>query len=271
MSYDLPKQRKWRTYPMANEAYGFPRGKKRGFKPFLLHCMHITGNKNTASMPAGLGPGTGTGAEASWLARPRSPSNPGNSAHSYIARDGAIMHFYPTSYAGWNNGPLLRPNMKLDSVKKIVNLHDTKGVNPNEVFVRETESTGYSGSHPLTKSQRESLAYLIAADSIEWDIPINRETVLVHADLDSVNRSSCPFPASVREKQLGDIIERARVIKQLLKNPAPDPEPEPEPVDPCADVEAQLESANGLLEAANDDLAALGALVASMAEILDGK
>jgi hypothetical protein len=235
-------------YPLSNQAWGFPRGAtERKVKPWVLMCIHITGNRSTAAMPVGIGKGTGTWAEVQYMARRRTAADIGNSAHDYIARDGSVLACIPTSIAAWNNGQLNRPNLKLDSVRAIAE-RDRKdpSFNPNEAYVREVECTGYPGSFPLTKDQRETVAYLIARDSIRWGLPITRETVHMHRDLDSVNRASCPFTGD-EEAQLSRVIERARQIKADLKDPAPDPDPEPDP-DPCADTEAALEAALGDIE-----------------------
>lgn len=236
-----------------NDAYGFPRGQERRIKPWVLMCVHITGNKTTAAMPVGIGKGTGTAAEVAYMARRRTARDIGNSAHDYIARDGSVLSCIPTKYAAWNNGILLRPNTSLDSVQRILR-EQTRGINANEAYVREVECTGYPGSFPLTKEQRETVAYLIARDSIKWELPINRETVHMHRDLDSVNRALCPFTGD-QEQQLSRIIERARQIKADLKDPAPDPDPQPTP-DPLEEAQAALEAAQGRIDDLEEELAA---------------
>jgi hypothetical protein len=235
-------------FPLANRAWGFPRGATtRRTKPWVLIAIHITGNKNTASMPVGIGKGSGTWAEVQYMARRRPDNDLGNSAHDYIARDGSVLACIPTAIAAWNNGQLNHPNLKLSSVREIVERDRTvPSFNPNEAYVREVECTGYPGSFPLTKDQRETVAWLIARDSLKWGLPINRETVHMHRDLDSVNRASCPFTGD-QEEQLARIITRARQIKAELKDPEPEPEPEPKP-DPCADTEAALEAALGKVD-----------------------
>lgn len=209
-------------YPLRNGAYGFPRGKERRLKPFVLMCIHICGNTRTAKMPAGITPGTGTYADVAYMARDRHWDAPhpqyGNSAHSYIARNGEVLDCIPTKFAAWNNGDLKKPNLKLASMREIIHLHE-KGSNANEAYVREIECTGQAHTYPLTAEQCETVAYLIAHDSVEWKLDITRETVHMHADVDSVNRHNCPFTGD-REKQLAQIIARAREIKALLQRSA---------------------------------------------------
>lgn len=245
-------------FPLTNQAYGFPRGQDRKVDPWVLMCIHITGNKSTAAMPVGIARGTGTYAEVAYMSRPRSAADIGNSAHDYIARDGSVLACIPTRYAAWNNGQLNRPNMALDSIKRIVRKDQTDAsFNPNEAYVREVECTGYPGAFPLTKDQRETVAYLIARDSLKWDLPITRETVHMHRDLDSVNRASCPFTGD-QEAQVARIIQRARQIKADLKDPAPDPDPEP-PVDEVEQLREALRAAEGEVEALKEQVAALEA------------
>lgn len=212
-------------FPLTNGAYGFPRGEKRRLKPFVLMCVHICGNTRTAKMPVGITPGCGTWADVSYMARDRhwDSEKPqfGNSAHSYISRDGQVLNCIPTKFAAWNNGDLKKPNLKLASMRQIVDLK-TKGTNANEAYVREIECTGQAHTYSLTAEQRETVAYLIAHDSIEWNLGITRETVHMHADVNSVDRPNCPFTGD-REKQLADVIDRAKEIKALLQSPAAKP------------------------------------------------
>jgi hypothetical protein len=206
-------------YPLKNGAYGFPRTHERRLKPFVLICIHICGNTRTATMPVGIKPGDGTWADVQYMARDRHWDSPkpqfGNSAHSYIARDGQVLDCIPTKFAAWNNGDVTKPNLKLASMRQIVAMRE-KGTNANEAYVREIECTGQARTHSLTAEQRETVAYLIAHDSIEWGLDINRETVHMHADVNSVNRPNCPFTGD-REKQLADVIARAMEIRELLK------------------------------------------------------
>lgn len=230
MTYKTPKVAQYQ-YPLNNRAYGFPRGQKRRIKPWVIACLHISGNKNTAGMPTGIGDGSGTRAEVGYVARAGNPG--GNSAHSYVARDGSLIDLIPwKQYAAWNNGDLKRPNTKLASVRKIIK-EQARGHNPNEAFWWEVEGTGYPGpKFSLTPDQRETFAWRIAVVSIETKLPISRETVLMHADLNGVDRLNCPFSAASREKQLAAVIDRAKTIrKQLTAKPKP-PKPTPPPVTP---------------------------------------
>jgi hypothetical protein len=79
---------------LTNGAYGFGPAKVRRVKPVALACVHITGNKNTASMVDLHGAAQG---ERNYADRAGSH---GPSAHYYIARDGwAIEAVDPARFA----------------------------------------------------------------------------------------------------------------------------------------------------------------------------
>lgn len=270
MSYNAPRIVRYQGGLLKNGAYGFPRGEKRRRKPWIIACVHISGNKRTASAPVGIGSNTGTRAEVSYMARDRrwASDNPdyGNSAHTYVARNGDMLDCIPWwDYAAWNNGDLRRPNTKLASVRRIISTKEP--FNPNEAFWWEVEATGFPGSYSLTAQQRESIAYRIAVISIKKGIGISRNTVLLHADLDSVNRANCPFSAKSREEQVRRLIARANAIKKLLTMPEPEPEPDPDP-EPD-DCEERLNVALGELEAARTDIAEMSKALSDIGDITD--
>lgn len=248
-------------FPLTNGAFGFPRTKERRRKPFVLMCIHISGNKRTAKMPVGIAKGSGTRAEVLFMSRDRHFGTdhpiPGNSAHDYIARDGSVLACIPTKFAAWNNGTVARSNTKLASVKKINQLR-AGGMNANEAYLREVECTGFPGKFALTPQQRETVSFLIARDSIRSGIPISRETVHLHADLDGVNRRHCPFAPSQSlgsiEHQVNEVISRAKKIKVVLKAGGPEPV---DPVDPPADEPTEAEALAAQLEVAEGELARL--------------
>lgn len=283
-------------FPLSNVAYGYPRGKRRRTKPWIIACVHITGNRNTARMPVGIGPGSGTRAEVSYMARAGNPG--GNSAHSYVARNGDMLDCIPwDAFAAWNNGdilagrgpaPLARPNTKLSSVRRIIGRLGRQGsryyirdtFNPNEAFWWEVEATGARVEGlGLTDAQVETIAARIARISIAKGIGISRNTVLMHADIDGIDRLGCPWPAHLREQKHAELIDRAKAIKRALTQ-QPTPEPDPDPEDPevpphVAELLRQLEVANGRADDAEARLEgkvrALGAINAIVDRELEGE
>lgn len=226
--------------PLTNKAFGYPhQGDTRRVKPPVLLCLHISGNRRTAAANATRG-------EVAYTNRKGSG---GPSAHNYVDRNGVVFNCIdPDKFAAWSNGDLTRPNTALPAVANMV-AQRAKGINANELVYREIECTGYPGSFPVTDAQIESVAYLLARDSIKTGLPIVRGvTVLTHADINSVNRSNCAFTPKERESRLTMLIQRAKAIKAEIKNPPP-PDPPVEPPDPCADANAALDAAEGVIDA----------------------
>jgi hypothetical protein len=194
---------------LSNPNWGYPyAGDERRIEPTILMVVHIFGVEDTAAMPAGIDPGTGTYQEYTAISK---PSYTRNSAHDYIARNGEVIEVIdPATYAAWSNGALDDPDR---SIATIDALSSQSTYNPNEYCYREVESTGYPVSHELTAEQVETVAWFVAGDSIATGLDIDRTTVTTHADFDSVNRARCAFPPAAREAALASIIERARVIR----------------------------------------------------------
>lgn len=81
----------------------------------------------------------------------------------------------------------------------------------NEWVYESIECSG-AGPEPFTDAQFESVAQLVAAASKALGIPINRSTVVVHADINGVSRRSDPWPPATREVQVKRVITRANAI-----------------------------------------------------------
>jgi hypothetical protein len=210
------------TMLLTNDAYGNYGGRAHGsarrVKPSLLMCMHITDGDETQANRA-----THNVNERNYANR--AGSN-GPSAHDYIAQDGSVIHaINAPTYAAWSNGDLMTPNRSLQIVKTIL-AGKTAGYNPNELFYREVECCGNrSRGLPVSAAQAETVAQMIARDSISTGIPISRATVGTHADINSVTRAGCAFPPATREAKLAAIITRAKVIKAEIQTPTPPPPP----------------------------------------------
>ena len=70
------------------------------------------------------------------------------------------------------------PNTKLPTIAAAV----ASGVNMNE-WVHESIECSGAGTEPCTDAQFEAVAQLVAAASKALGIPVNRSTVVVHADI----------------------------------------------------------------------------------------
>ena len=114
----------------------------------------------------------------------------GPSATAYIDRDGTIVRAIdPVKYAAWSQGDVAHPNTKIPTIAAAVG----SGVNMSE-WVNESIECSGAGTEPFTDAQFEAVAHLVAASSRALGIPVNRSTVVVHADINSVSRPSDPWP-----------------------------------------------------------------------------
>lgn len=68
------------------------------------------------------------------------------------------------------------------------------------------------GHRALHDAQFESVARLVVAAHKVTGLPINRSTVVVHADINSVSRRSDPWPPATREARIKRVIVRANAI-----------------------------------------------------------
>jgi hypothetical protein len=190
---------------LTNGAYGFPAGKKRRVPVTALACIHVTGNKNTAAMADLHGAAR---AERNYANRDGSNT----SAHYYIARDGWTLEAVdPVLYAAWSNGIVREPNRDNPGILDVLAL-ERRGFNANEAYVLELEHLGYGSTYPTTEAQRDAIAELIAAAADRTGLPISRETVHGHWELNGVDRRNCPVPYLKRETFLRDIVARARAL-----------------------------------------------------------
>ena len=180
---------------LTNKAYGYPtRGARRRRKPTILACLHQTANATATAIQ-----------ERHYANRVDSW---GPSATAYIDRDGTIVRAIdPVKYAAWSQGDVAHPNTKLPTIAAAV----ASGVNMNE-WVHESIECSGTGHEPYTDAQFESVARLVAAASRALGIPINRSTVVVHADINRVSRRSDPWPPATREARVKRVIARANAI-----------------------------------------------------------
>ncbi len=183
------------TALLTNKAYGYPtRGARRRRKPTILACLHQTSNAKATAMQ-----------ERTYANRAGSA---GPSATAYIDRDGTIIRAIdPVKYAAWSQGDVAHPNTKVPTIVAAV----ASGVNLNE-WVHESIECSGAGHEPYTDAQFESVARLVAAASRALGLPVNRSTVVVHADTNSVSRRSDPWPPATREARVKRVIARANAI-----------------------------------------------------------
>jgi len=79
-------------------------------------------------------------------------------------------------------------------------------------WVHESIECSGAGTEPYTEAQFEAVAQLVAAAHKATGLPINRSTVIVHADINRVSRRSDPWPPATREARIKRVIARANAI-----------------------------------------------------------
>jgi hypothetical protein len=183
------------TALLTNRAHGYPtRGARRRRKPTILACLHQTSNATATAIQ-----------ERNYANRAGSW---GPSATAYIDRDGTIVRAIdPLKYAAWSQGDVAHPNLKLPTIAAAV----ASGLNMNEWVCESIECSG-AGPEPYTDAQFESVAQLVAAASKALGLPVNRSTVVVHADINRVSRCSDPWPPATREARVKRVITRANAL-----------------------------------------------------------
>jgi hypothetical protein len=159
--------------------WGYPQGVKRvvpaGGKAFSV--IHITGNSKLPSAES----------ETAW--RINDPANQ-NSATFFVNRDGSIVQALgdPLHMDPWANGDVNKPDTSNPRIAAVV----TDGVNANERTIVAIENVGYEPGSSITAAQEASCARIIAYYHPKAGVPISRQSIVGHFQLNSVTRPNCP-------------------------------------------------------------------------------
>lgn len=190
--------------------YGFPAGSPRRVKPLALVCIHITGNSSTAASANLHGAAQGERNYANGHAG-------GPSASHYVARDGWTIEALDWKrYAAWSNGDVNSPNTANAGIRRVLALR-ARGYNANEAYWLEIENVGFPGTYPITDAQRQACAERIAEAARYSGLPVNRETVHGHWEINGIDRQRCPDIH--HEAFLVDVIARANALLAPPKEP----------------------------------------------------
>lgn len=118
------------------------------------------------------------------------------SAHYLVTRDGEIFQLVNDEDVAWHAGAINNP---------IWSLYD--GINPNKVLIG-IEHECYpdvGGDGNLTEIQYQASLWLHQLLIQKWNIPIDRNHLIGHYQIDSVNRSNCPGNAFPWDKLMNDL------------------------------------------------------------------
>ena len=128
----------------------------------------------------------------SWLRNQASKA----SAHYVISRAGEIVQLVADENSAWHSGGLNKPNWPL---------YD--GVNPNRYTIG-IEHEGYKdqgGNGDLTEEQYQATLWLHKQLISKHGIPVDRDHIIGHYRIDSVNRPNCPGPAFPWDRLFADL------------------------------------------------------------------
>ncbi len=112
----------------------------------------------------------------SWFASPSSEV----SSHYGIGQNGEIHQYVREEHAAWHSGVVKNPTWGLLKA----------GVNPNRYTIG-IEHEGNAGSM-WSGAMKLASATLIADICGRWSIPIDREHVIGHYQIDGIRRPNCP-------------------------------------------------------------------------------
>jgi len=146
---------------------------RAGRKPIAI-VNHIT---------AGYYPGALT-----WMQNPAAKV----SSHYLVLQNGRILQLVKDEDTAWANGIVNRPNWPL---------YD--GTNPNR-YTLSIEHENISGGG-LTEAQYQATLWLHKRLIKRWDIPINRDTIIGHDKLDTVDRPNDPGPNFPWDRLFSDL------------------------------------------------------------------
>lgn len=135
-------------------------------------CLHIT---------------AGSGASAlSWLTSPASQA----SANYVNMEDGTVHELVPPTESAWANGAVNKPNLSNPIVA--ATLAAGRNMNTATISIENAGQTSGGKGGSLSAAQVRSLIALCAWLCQRFGIPADRDHIIPHAYVDSVNRPYCP-------------------------------------------------------------------------------
>jgi N-acetyl-anhydromuramyl-L-alanine amidase AmpD len=133
-----------------------------------------------------------------WFSTPGSQA----SAHYGVSKDGKVVNQYvDESKMAWANGRVNNPTFTLYK----------PGVNPN-LYTVSIENEGQDLSQ-APEAQLQLLCELITDICKRHNIPMNRDHIIGHFQIDGINRPYCPSPNhSIMDK----IVSRLETTEQMV-------------------------------------------------------
>lgn len=112
-----------------------------------------------------------------------------NNATFWVNRGGSVVQALgdPLGMAPWTNGDMQVPDVSNLRIATLVN----EGLNANFRSLVTIENTGTYG-YEITPEQEDTNAAIIAYYHAKAGLPISRDTVIGHYQINSINRPHCP-------------------------------------------------------------------------------
>jgi hypothetical protein len=131
------------------------------------------------------------GSVTSWFNNPASQA----SYHYFICKNGDIIQFVRDEDTAWSQGGIKKPSSKL--------YFDNGEVNPNRYLLSISHEV--ISTEPLTEAQYQSSLWVHKQLIEKYNIPITREFIIGHYELDSVNRPNDPQKAFPWDRLMQDL------------------------------------------------------------------
>lgn len=164
-------------------------GERKGYKPEII-VIHISAGSMTSM--------------TSWFNTPNSSA----SSHYGVGKDGSILQYVEEDKAAWTCGRVNNPSFKLYK----------PGVNPN-VYTINIENEGQDLSK-APEIQLHVLAHLVKEIATRYNIPLDRDHVIGHYEIDIVNRPYCPsVDHSIMEKLMDVVYNIDSSTTEFINSP----------------------------------------------------
>ncbi len=152
----------------------------------------------------------GLGSPYGWFNR--DAGDAGSSAHFWISRDGRVEQYRPLSDTCWANGPKCQPDLSVRIIAEAVGT--LVGMNSISVAIEHEGFPGQALTGPQIAASRKLHLWLSRTRSI----PLDRQHVVGHYQVDACTRPNCPGPLHPWERILrGDdtmpVIDPTRIAE----------------------------------------------------------
>lgn len=117
------------------------------------------------------------------------------SSHYGVGKKGEIHQYIKETDGAWTNGRVIKP-----SSNQII---QRRGNTNRYTITIEFEGKGQGGQ--ITEPQYQAGLFLIRDIALRWNIPLTREYLIGHYEIDSVNKINCPGPFFPWEKLMKDL------------------------------------------------------------------